>query len=126
MAVDAAGARDLMERIFRSRGPYDNLSDWLRGLALSLAAAAFMTIVGAFGSLQAPIPLRFAYWLGLMVMGWLWGALVVGPVFARGRLRPVWAQIAVAALALAVPFSLVVGLASAVVFGARYDLAAIP
>lgn len=118
-----------MERLFGFLrwGPYDDLAGWLRGLGITLAAAVFMSVVGAFGSGQLPPLVRFAYWLGLMLLGWLWGAFVSRFFFRRaGRPQGVWLRIALASLVLSIPYSVVVGFASVAAYGSHFDLADIP
>jgi len=112
---------------FLTWGPYENLRGWTRGLLVTLAAAAFMALAGAFGSDSAPIVPRFAYWLALMLLGWLWGAFVSR--FAFNRLVPsnwLWLRVIGSSLAIAVPFSGVVAYAGALVFDNHYSAFTIP
>ena len=101
--------------------PYDNRRDWLRGLAISLIGASFLAYAGAFHSSLLPLGPRFAYWLGLMLVGWLWGIFVSSFFFGR-ILRPqrLWLRVAVSAVVISVPFSVVVGVVTAFVQGSRY------
>lgn len=107
---------------FLRSGPYDNWREWLRGLVITLVAAAFLAYAGAFGSGALSAPVRFGYWLGLMVVGWLWGAGVSNLFFGRiGRPQRLWLRIAASSLLIAAPYSVVVGVATAVTRGnARY------
>ena len=99
-------------------GPYDNWQEWLRGLVITLAAAGFLAYAGAFGSGALSIPVRFAYWLGLMIVGWLWGVGVSNFFFGRiGRPQRLWLRILTSSLAIAVPYSAVVGVATALTRG---------
>ncbi len=104
-----------------SWAPYDTWKDWLRGLAISLIAASFLAYGRAFNSGRMPVFERFAYWLGLMLVGWVWG-IAVSNFFFGGIVRPqrLWLRILVSALAIAIPYSVVVGVVSAFVEGARY------
>lgn len=105
---------------FLQWGPYEDGRGWLRGLAITLGAASFMAAAGAFGSDKGPLGVRFAYWLVLMMLGWIWGAFVSRFFFRRvGAPRSLWLRIPVSAVAIAVPFSLVVALAGRIAFGAH-------
>jgi hypothetical protein len=118
-----------MSRIFRFLrwGPYGDAAGWLRGLIITLSAAAFMSVVGAFGSGRLTLVPRMSYWLGLMLAGWLWGAFVSRFFFRRiGRPKQLWLQIVLASLALSIPYSAVVGYASVVAFGSHFELVDIP
>jgi hypothetical protein len=102
-------------------GPYEDLRGWLRGLIITLLAALFLALAGAFGSAKAAVGARFAYWLALMVMGWLWGA-VVSRFFFRGDRGPktLLARVVLAAIAISLPYSAVVALASKWAWGSRF------
>jgi LytTr DNA-binding domain len=106
-------------------GPYDDLRGWLRGLVITLVAASFLAFAGAFGSSRAPsLTVRFAYWFGLMIVGWLWGGVVSRFFFNRvggpGRL---WLRVAASSVALAVPYSVVVGVTTHLVMRATFKSA---
>jgi len=93
-------------------GPYDTWGSWFRGLAIAVVAAGFMAYAGAFGSDRLAAPLRFAYWLGLMILGWLWGLFVSSYLFGpteRAGVR-LWRRILVTSLAISIPYSVVVGM----------------
>jgi len=108
-------------------GPYDTAGGWLRGLLVSLAGGVFLAFAGAFGSSDAPLSVRLAYWLALMLLGWLWGTLVSGFVFGRVK-RPihVWLRVAATSLLIAVPFSGVVAYAGVLTFHNHYSAFAMP
>jgi hypothetical protein len=107
-------------------GPYDDARGWLRGLAITLIAAAFMTLSKAFQS-SGTLSVRFAYWLTLMILGWLWGAFVSRFIFRRiGQPKSLWWRVLVAALALSIPFSAVVFLATRIAFHAKLGLTDVP
>jgi hypothetical protein len=109
-----------MNRLFRFLrwGPYEDAAGWLRGLVITLSAAVFMSVVGAFGSARMSMVPRIAYWLGLMLVGWIWGAFVSRYFFRVLRWpRQTWLRIAMASLALSIPYSVVVGYASVLAFG---------
>lgn len=109
-------------------GPYENARGWLRGLLVSVAGGVFLAFGGAFGSSGAALPARLAYWLALMLLGWLWGTIVSGFVFDR-LLRPpapTWLRIAVSSLLIAIPYSAVVAYAGVLTFGNTYSALEIP
>jgi hypothetical protein len=118
-----------MDRMFRLLrwGPYNDWAGWARGLAIVVAAAAFMSLVGAFGSDRAALPVRLAYWFGLMILGWLWGSFI-SRFFFRAVVRPgqVWLRIVLASLALSIPYTAVVAWASVQALGAHFELRDIP
>ena len=66
-------------------GPYAELRGWTRGLGVALAAGAFLAFSGAFGTDEAPMLRRFAYWLPLMAVGAVLGAFVARLFFRRER-----------------------------------------
>jgi len=118
-----------MNRLFRFLrwGPYEDTAGWLRGLVITLSAAVFMSVVGAFGSARLTMIPRIAYWLGLMLVGWIWGAFVSRYFFrVLAWPRQTWLRIVMASLALSIPYSVVVGYASVVAFGSHFELADIP
>lgn len=111
----------LMPKILSWR-PYDSWKGWLRGFAISLGGASFLAFAGAFGSDRAETPtVRFAYWAGLMTVGWLWGIVVSGFFFRAAR-HPthLWLRVAGASLTLALPYSVVVGLVTRLAFHSTY------
>jgi hypothetical protein len=118
-----------MDRLFRFLrwGPYDDMAGWLRGLVITVISAVFMAMAGAFESYRAPLPVRFAYWIGLMLLGWLWGAFVSRFAFRRiGQSVPVWLRVAISSLLLSIPFTAVVALAGMLVFHSHYTAMQIP
>jgi len=48
---------------------------WTRAIGLSLAAALFLAFSGAFNTGQAPIGIRLAYWVAVILAGTLCGTL---------------------------------------------------
>ncbi|HEX5262708.1 MAG TPA: LytTR family DNA-binding domain-containing protein [Phenylobacterium sp.] len=109
-----------LQRLLRW-GPYDNVREWVRGLVVTLTAASFLAFAGAFGSGRAALAPRFGYWLGLMLLGWLWGAVVSNFFFRRiGRPQALWLRILISALALSIPYSIVVGFVTVWAFGAVF------
>lgn len=83
--------------------------DFLRGLAVAVAAGCVLAFAGAFGSTGAPLPVRFAYWIPLMIFGGLWGhvcALAIGR-WIDTDLKP-WLASAALTAAIAGPVTLLV------------------
>lgn len=103
-------------------GPYHDFRGWLRGLAITLVAAGFLAFAGAFGSSRGTLPVRFGYWLGLMIVGWLWGGVVARLFFNRvGGPQKLWPRVLAASLALALPYSVVVGITTRLVLHATFS-----
>ena len=90
----------------------------VRGFVIILLAALFLAATGAFNTDIATAPVRYAYWVVVMLAGGVIGASVLEAFGRRGWLedRP-WAQAGVATLAISVPETLVVWAASAITFG---------
>ena len=104
-------------------GPYDSWRGWARGLGLSVVAAGFFAYGGAFGSGALPLAVRFAYWLGLMIVGFVWGVFVSSYVFGpdqrvAGRL---WLRTLLTSLAISIPYSVVVGVVTHFTRGSRFN-----
>jgi hypothetical protein len=109
--------RDRMLRF----GPHDSMAGWIRGVLISLAAAVFMSLAGAFGSGRVGFPVAFAYWAVLLVLGYGWGSFVAAQVVRHPRApKSRWAQILIISILLTLSFSLVVSLASSLAFGAQF------
>ena len=107
---------------------HESLKDWLRGLAVALAAGLFLMFSGAFGTDEAPLLRRVVYWLPLMAAGYAWGALVTSQFIRGGRLRSgnIWVDGALASLAMSVPFTFVVWAATRLAFGSNIPLSGAP
>ncbi|MBJ7412617.1 MAG: LytTR family transcriptional regulator DNA-binding domain-containing protein [Phenylobacterium sp.] len=99
-----------MKRLLLRLGPYEEARGWLRGLAVALVSGLFLTFTGAFGTDDTPLGARLAYWMGLMLAGYAWGAVVARFFFPNGRRRTdnLWLDAAFAALVMSIPFTLVV------------------
>ena len=48
----------------------------VKGLAIAVAAGVFMASVGAFGTGEAPVAVRYLYWITVMLAGASGGVLV--------------------------------------------------
>ena len=117
-----------MKRLLVRLSPYDEIRGWIRGAAVAVISGLFLTFSGAFGTDDAPLAVRLAYWMTLMALGYAWGAFVAGYVFRDGRWRTGhrWLGVAVAALAMSIPFTGVVWFASRLMFGADIPLEDLP
>jgi len=101
---------------------YEGQTGWLRGFLITLAAAVFMTVSQAFHSNAMTFPSRFAYWLGLMTVGWVWGVIVSNLFFGdAARPKPIWRRVFLSALVIAIPYSVVVGVATHFARGSRFN-----
>ena len=101
--------------------PFDDARGLLRSLAITLAAGLFLAIAGAFGTGEAPMAKRLAYWLPLMLVGWFWGVFVARHIFAFARLGDrLWLRVIVSALIMAAPLTAVVLVVGRLTFGTRY------
>lgn len=100
---------------------------WARSLGVAGAAGVFLALVGAMGTNEAPIVIRFAYWIPLMMLGALAGHVMSGVV---GRLTLAqanrWVFGALLALTLAAPFTMLVWGYTNIVFGLGLPVAALP
>lgn len=115
-----------MKPFFARISPYDGARGWVRGLAVALAAGLFLTFSGAFGTDDAPLPARLIYWMTLMVVGYLWGALVVR-FFLRDRRRTgkIWIDAGISALVMSVPLTLLVWAATRFMFNSNVPFSGI-
>lgn len=90
----------------------------LRGLAIGLAAAVVLALLGAMNTGQAPIGYRLLYWASVILPGSLLGIAVQTAVSAWGGLAGRrWMEIAVVALLVSVPHTFMVIVATALFFG---------
>lgn len=117
-----------MRRLLFRLGPYEEIRGWVRGAVVAAMSGLFLTISGAFGTDDAPLGVRFAYWMGLMALGFFWGAFVSSYFFRDGRTRlgNIWLDTIAAALVMSGPFTGVVWVASRVSFGAEIPLVGLP
>jgi hypothetical protein len=100
----------------------------LRGLAIAGLAGVFMAAAGAFQTGEAPVVARFAYWIGVMLVGAL-GGVVVSALVERGGWfddRPAL-QGSLIVVMLTAPLTLFIWLITAWAFrGGRLDPVDIP
>lgn len=117
-----------MKDLLRRFTPYEEPRGFVRGLVIALIAAAFLTVSGAFGTGEAPLGARVAYWLILMLVGYVFGSVIARASFRdEGRQAwPTWLRVVVASLMMAAPLTVLVGVSSRLFFGARMSMAAWP
>jgi DNA-binding LytR/AlgR family response regulator len=98
-------------------------------MAIAVVAGVFLAIAGAFGTGAAPLGARFGYWLTVMPLASLIGALVFFPAYRRGWLeeRPLLLAAALA-LVMAIPLTVLIWFLTARFFpqNASADPAALP
>lgn len=89
----------------------------LRGLAIGLAAASVLAVLGAMNTGQVPFAYRLLYWACVILPGSLLGIVVRTAVLAWGGLAGRrWTEIAVVALLVSVPHTFMVIVATALFF----------
>lgn len=89
-----------------------------RSFLIASIAAVLMTAVGAFGTSQAPLPTRLAYWLIIMECGAMIGLGASAGIVAWGRLRHrPWLEGLAISVAIAAPLTLFVIGATLAFFG---------
>lgn len=111
----------------RRWSPYDSPAGWVRGLALAAGVGLFLAFSGAFGTGEAPAARRYPYWLGLLLIGALWGPFVSRLFFRPGQpQKGAWLRVLAVALVLAATLTGLVALATAVVLGEQMPLARLP
>jgi hypothetical protein len=86
-------------------------------MAIGAAAAVLLAYLGAMGTWQAPFGQRLAYWLVVVLPGSLLGLFVAVLVRFWGRFAAYrWLEILIVAVAVSVPHSFLVIVASALFF----------
>lgn len=99
-----------------------------RGLGVAVGAGALLALTGAFGTIGAPLWMRFAYWAPLILAGAVWGTVCSRMVERRvdPDERP-WLTVAALSAAIAGPVVVLVWLVTGLVFEGRiYPLARLP
>ncbi|ESQ74857.1 LytTR family DNA-binding domain-containing protein [Asticcacaulis sp. AC402] len=85
---------------------------WVRTQLVAVGMAAFLTFVGANGTHQLPLLLRFAYWLSVMVAGTV-TAQTIGLLVDRATRLNAWQEMAVMIAGITPAITLVVWLITA-------------
>jgi LytTr DNA-binding domain len=100
---------------------------WARNLGISAAAGVFLALVGAMGTSDAPLTMRLAYWVPLMIAGAAFGhgaSLLVARIPRAEASR--WLFGALLSVAIALPVTVVVQLYTNALFGADMGLPDLP
>lgn len=117
---------DISDRRARPKRPFT--LGFPRGMIVASAAGVVLALMGAFGSIHAPLWVRLVYWVPVMLGGALWGH-VASRIIDRwidSDARP-WLAIAALSLVIAGPVTVMVWLVTGLVFeGHPYPLVALP
>lgn len=100
----------------------------LRGVVVAAVAGAFLAVSGAFVQGPAPLALRLAYWIPMMVAGGVWGHLCAAMIerWIDAERRP-WLLAAALTAAISGPVTVAVWALTGPVFGEGfYPLALLP
>jgi DNA-binding LytR/AlgR family response regulator len=90
----------------------------VRGLVIGLVAAMVLAYLGAFGTGLAPFGQRLAYWAMAIMPGSVLGIAITALVRGWGGLaRWRWAEVVLVAVAVSIPHTFLVIVASALFFG---------
>jgi len=105
----------------------DALMSWAKGLGAAAAVGFFLAVSGAFGSADAPLVWRLAYWVPLMLIGAVIGSAVANAFTAWAAMdeRPLLRGLLMS-LAMAAPITLVVWVATTLYGGRPWRVADIP
>jgi len=100
----------------------------MRGMAVAVAAGLFLTFSGAFGTSSTSLPLRLAYWMLMMVVGYFIGSVIANWFFRSGRRRTgnIWLDVLVAALAMSLPFTFLVWAVTRGMLGSNIGVSGLP
>jgi DNA-binding LytR/AlgR family response regulator len=96
-------------------------SERARELAIMLGLGIFLAAIGAFDTEGTSLGARLAYWLTLLLAGWLVHAVIESWLSRQHFPGGIWLRGLVLALAMTLPLTPLVWLASSVVFGAALD-----
>lgn len=99
-----------------------------RGLMIAVAGGCLLAFSGAFGTGEAPLGLRLAYWVSMMLLGGLWGHVCARLLerFVDLDERP-WLLVLILTAIISGPLSVAVWLFTGLFFSGRiYPVAALP
>ena len=100
----------------------------IRGLTIAAAGGVVLALTGAFGSVDVPLWLRFAYWVPVMLAGAVWGHVCSQLIDRQIDMdeRP-WLTVVALSAVITGPVSLLVWFVTGFVFeGERYPLGVLP
>ncbi len=98
----------------------------MRGAAVTLAVAMFLSVSGAFGTDRAPLVVRLGYWLLALSSGVVIGVPLSGLLAERDWLGGPVRAVAILTVLIGTPLVVVIWLLSGWVFLGRWDPAALP
>lgn len=107
---------------------HEETRSWMRGMAVAVAAGVFLTFSGAFGTGNAPLPLRFGYWMLMMVVGYFVGSVIANWFFQGGQRRTgnIWLDVVLASLTMSLPFTLLVWVVTRGMLGSQINVSGLP
>ncbi len=100
----------------------------MRGLLIAVTGGLLLAVSGAFGTGQAPLGLRLAYWVSMMLLGGLWGHACSRLLerFVDLDERP-WLLVLILTATISGPLPVAVWLATGLFFSNRiFPVAALP
>jgi DNA-binding LytR/AlgR family response regulator len=100
---------------------------WGRGMVIAVIAGVFMALIAPFQTNLVPLSVRLTYWVGLMVLGSIWGHAAGAWVFRfRMMADHRWLGGALLALIIGLPYTVVVWAVTGMGFERGPKLAALP
>ncbi len=101
--------------------------EWGRGVAIAVAAGAFMAFAAPFQTGAVPLRIRLTYWIGLMVLGSIGGHFAARVVFANGRFDDRrWVGALILGALIGLPYIVLVWLLTGLSFHTPLKLATLP
>lgn len=82
---------------------------WGRGMLIAVVAGVFMALIAPFQTHLVPLQIRLLYWVGLMVLGSVWGHGMAAWIFRLpGLAERRWLAASLLTLAIGLPYTVVV------------------
>jgi hypothetical protein len=101
--------------------------EWGRGLAIAVAAGLFLAIAAPFQTGLLPLSQRLFYWVGLMLLGAIWGHIASDWVFKAGRFdERRWLGGLILTLLIAAPYTVLVWLVTGLITHSPPKLETLP
>ncbi|HEY8573705.1 LytTR family DNA-binding domain-containing protein [Phenylobacterium sp.] len=104
-------------------GPWSDWRGWARGMGVSVVVGVFLSLAGAFGTDELPMRIRVPYWVGLLALGTIWGAMVARLLLRPQERKGRWLRVALTAVVMSGPFTFVVATANRLLMGEDRTLA---
>jgi DNA-binding LytR/AlgR family response regulator len=111
------------ERSGMDWGPWSDWRGWARGMGVSVVVGVFLSLAGAFGTDELPMRIRVPYWVGLLALGTIWGAMVARLLLRPQERKGRWLRVALTAVVMSGPFTFVVATANRLLMGEDRTLA---